>query len=247
MASALLLILVTALIAQPQNTLNVFLCIGFTVVLDLIFVRLRRIPYFFPYAAVVTGIILSLTLNPSLSWPQILLVAMIAMGTKNFLRFGNRHIFNPAASGLVFGGMILAKNVSWWGVSFQSLNTPVLFIILLLPFIVSGYVMKRYLSSIMFFIAYNLLLLILNRFDLASLSSLILDPRTVFFAIVMLPEPMTSPTMFPRQFLYGLLIAVSTIIVAFTPIGKTLTSFNLLPDGLLPLLLAGNLIFFKFK
>ena len=160
------------------------------------------------------------------------------MGTKNFLRISNHHLFNPAAIGLVIGGILLHRDVSWWGVSFQTLipfgiKHTLFFLILLLPSLVSSYRMRRHGSILSFLITYTMLLLFLNHFNFALLRTTLLDPTVIFFSIVMLPEPMTSPKQLRKQIPYGIFVALMAIVV----------SSSFLPDGLLPFLLVGNIVF----
>lgn len=242
---ALFLIFLTALTTYPSfvSVRIIVLSLLFTIGTDLFFTFLRKRALFIPYAALVTGLILSLTINPHMQWYEILLVASISMGAKNFLRISNRHIFNPAGIGLVIGGILLHQNVSWWGTSFQTL-TPfgikqiLFFLILLLPSLVSVYRMRRYGSIFSFLIMYLLLSLFLSHFNFAILRTILFDPTIIFFSIIMLPEPMTSPVQLKRQISYGIFVALIAIVVS---------SNRLLPDGLLPFLLAGNILFFKFR
>lgn len=205
-----------------------------------------------PYAAIVTGLILSLTISPRLPWYNILLIASLAMGVKNFIRINSHHIFNPAATGLVLGGLLIHQQVSWWGVSFQTLvpftfSKLILFVILLSSLLVSALRMRRYGSILSFLTTYILLFFLLNQFNPSIFPSTIFDPTIIFFSIVMLPEPMTSPVQIKRQLLYGSSVALLAVISQSTALAQFLTVRNILPDGLLPFLLLGNFVFFQFK
>jgi len=195
-----------------------FLSLVVTIGSDFLFARLRGKPFFFPSAAIVSAIIIALLVSP---WYQIFLVGLLAMGSKNFLRVGDRHIFNPAAFGLWLGGIIFSQNTSWWGVSWQQLaSQPLAFVILLTPFLISALRMRRYFIQLVF-----LLVLILFK---ASL----LDPALLFFAAVMLPEPMTTPLKPTTQLAFGVAVALLSLIPYF-------------PDPLLLALLISNVLFFK--
>lgn len=188
---------------------------------DLLFARLRGKPFFFPSAAIVSGIIIALLTSPNLPWYQILLPGVLAMWSKNFLRVGNRHIFNPAAFGLLLGGIIWGQNTSWWGVSWQQLTgQPLAFIILLTPFLISVFSMRRYFIQLAF-----LLILILFK-------AVPLDPALLFFTAVMLPEPMTTPVKPISQLAFGVAVALLSLIPYF-------------PDPLLLALLVSNVLFLR--
>jgi len=246
----LLLISSSSLLYYPLRSVVriVSLSVLFTVFSDLLFMYLRKHILVVPYAAIATSLILGLTINPNMPWYGIFLISLIASGSKYFLRFSNRHIFNPAAMGLVVGNIFLQDTVSWWGVSFQNwrldpLSTAVFFI-LLLPFLVSGMRMKRF-STIFAFMGMYSLLVFLQSNDPSF--TLVKDPSVLFFAITMLSEPMTSPVVWQRQIVYGLFVATTAIVYFYLPFSRTLLAINMFPDGLLPFLLLGNLVFFRFR
>lgn len=246
----LLLIALSTLLYYPVFTVAriVTLSVVCTVGSDLLFTYLRKQASFIPYAGMVTGLILGLTISPHLPWYGILLISLIASGTKHFLRFSDHHVFNPAATGLVLGNILLHDTVSWWGVSFQVLKLApfniVVFLILLLPFLVSGIRMKRFGSISAFLLVYSVLLFLQNQVSPLMTST---DPTVLFFAITMLPEPMSSPIMLSKQFAYGAIVASAAILYVYLPFSRNLIVTNLLSDSLLPFLLLGNLIFFKYR
>lgn len=226
---ALFLIFLTGFVVHYRNYLFVetyILSVGFTVLCDLIFLKARKIGPFPVYAALVTGSIIALIISPNIMWYQLFLVCALAMASKNFIRFDKRHVFNPAAFGVFFSHIFFGQIVSWWGVSWFNLSALVL--ILLLPVYVSGYKMRRWKIITSFLIIYYL-------FTMSN--GLIFDPTVLFFAIVMLPEPMTTPIRNNPQILFGVFVAI---------ISRFL-NFQLLPDVFLPALLVGNLLFFRWK
>lgn len=199
------------------------LCVGFAIFFDLLFTFLRRKTLFLPLSAIVTGLIIVLIIDPKALWYQIAAVCALAVGSKNFIRIGDRHIFNPAAAGLFLAGVIFNLNISWWGVSGNLFP----FFIILLPGLVSFWRMRRFGSILSFLLIYS----VFNP-------ALLLDRTTIFFSLVMLPEPMTSPFNLKKQVFYGAIVA------AITPI---LSHFPVFPDILIPALLLGNLFNFFFK
>ena len=206
---------------EIKPLLLLFLSLAVTIGSDLLLARLRGKPFFFPSAAIVSGIIIALLVSPHSPWYQILLPGVLAMWSKNFLRVGDRHIFNPAALGLLLGGIIWGQNTSWWGVSWQQLTgQPLSFIILLTPFLISALRMHRYFIQLAF-------LFVIVLFKASPL-----DPTLLFFVAVMLPEPMTTPVKLIRQLAFGVAVALLSLISYF-------------PDPLLFALLAGNVLFIK--
>ncbi|MBI2018810.1 RnfABCDGE type electron transport complex subunit D [Candidatus Daviesbacteria bacterium] len=233
----LFLLYATAAIKFPNvNTLFLlFVCVGFNVTFDLLFTLIRKRTFFIPLAAMVTGLIMALIIDRSSTWLYIATAAAIAMGIKNFVRVDNRHILNPAASGLFLSGLLFNQYLSWWGVSFQTvtqinLSNIIFFLILLSPAIISFFRFKKYYSILAYIFSSTVISqLLLSNFSL-------LDPSILFFAIVMLPEPMTSPVNYKKQIIYGALVAVLPFLFAIPLVSN---------DPLLPSLLLGNLIFLK--
>ncbi len=251
----LALIFITAFLNNPSLKVILVFVISILSVAssDLLFLKLRNIKPFFPSAALVTGSIVGLLTAPSLAWYAPIVIGVIAMFSKNFVRFSNRHVFNPAAFGLLVGYIIFNQNISWWAVSFQqffpqigiSLRETIFFLVLLSPALVSMIKMKRYRITLSFLIIYLLLINgILNSKFIIPDS--FLDPTILFFSLVMLPEPMTSPNNHIKQILFGVVVALLSIFVS-SPIINSQLSILSLVDPLIFSLLLGNLVFFKFR
>lgn len=240
---ALLLIYLTAFAYYPSPTTLYLLaaCVGFTTLFDLLCTYLRRNVFFVPYAAIITGLIIALLIDPSTNVFHIATVTAVAMAVKNFVRFSGRQIFNPAASGLLVG-LLFGQYTAWWGVSFQTINQLTLqnfifFCILLLPGFVSGVVLRRYYSTIAFILTTIFVTQALSPTpSLTSILGTLINPALLFFALVMLPEPMTSPVNYKRQILYGVFVAILPFLFSQPWIAI---------DRLIFSLLIGNVTFFK--
>lgn len=252
----LFLIYLTTLRQLPveQSLFLLFISLTSSIFFDLLYTLLRKKELFLPWAAIVTGLIIALIIDLDAKWYQVIITCAIAMGIKNFVRFSGRHVFNPAASGLLLAGLLFHQYVTWWGVSFQnitatfSLQTLVMFFILLLPLLISGYRMRRYKTILTFIVMHTLFTHIFTfSLSLNSLISRLLDPTFIFFSIVMLPEPMTSPVNTKRQMLFGATVAFIALIFSSTLISEPLLSNGLLPDLFIPALLLGNVLFFRYR
>ena len=240
----LTLIFITAFFNNPSSKVILIfaLSVGSTLLFDLLFLKIRGVKPFFPSAALVSGSIIGLLTSPLANWYIPIVIAALAMFSKNFLRFGNRHVFNPAALGLFAGAVILEIPVSWWAVSFQQfrIQNPefiIYFLILLSPAFVSMVKMKRYRITLSFLITYAVLTQFLNLNS--SILNLIPDPTTLFFSTVMLTEPMTSPNNYKKQVIFG-------AFVGFLALTMSLWNFMTI-DPFIPALLIGNAVFFKFR
>lgn len=224
-------------------------CVGSTVVSDVILTYLRKKKFFKPFAGVVTGFILTLIIDPSANGLQIFTIGISAMAIKNFVRFSNRHIFNPAASGLLIGWVLFRLNPSWWGASLYKGDASLilnlgLYLLLAAIAFVSTYRLGRRNSFLSYILSYSLLfLLITSSLSIHALIKTIMSPGLLFFSLLMLVEPMTSPVNKKRQIVYGLVIAILSGLFLYV-------SFNInsnIPDSSIMALLIGNLLFFKFR
>lgn len=143
----------------------------------------------------ITAFILVLILPPAplgeVSAAMVVVVASLcAIGSKYLLAVHKKHIFNPAAFGVVAVTLLLGDYASWW----VGGNIP------LLPFVLVGgllivHKLRRFDLVLSFFVFVGLALV------LATMSANIFSPITVtllstpalFFAFVMLTEPLTTP------------------------------------------------------
>lgn len=241
----LISIYIVSLISNfSYQPLIIFFSVLFSAILsDFIFLKLRKKKLFFPSAAIVSSLIIALLIDPHSPIYIPIIASITAMFSKNFIRAG-RHIFNPASFGLVFISIVLSQAVSWWGPSSlypTDLRTLPLFLILFLPFIVSGVRMKRYFTTFSFISFYVLGSAIFFQ-STNDILKLLFDPTIIFFSLVMITEPMTSPSSLKNQILFGLFIALLAIfgskIIYQIPLLTTL-------DPLIFSLLLGNLFFFK--
>ncbi|MDP3974121.1 MAG: RnfABCDGE type electron transport complex subunit D [Candidatus Daviesbacteria bacterium] len=229
------------------------LALTFSSLSDLLFTYIRRRTFFIPYAAIVTALIITLIIDPKAAWYQIATISTFAMVIKNFLRISQRHIFNPAASGLFIGGIIFNQYVSWWGVSFQTIRSfsplnLLLFLILLFPLFVSAIRLRRYVNILSFLIFFPLLTQLINlNLSLPNLINSFLEPGILFFALVMLPEPMTTPVNPKRQMLFGFGVAILVTLLSLPLLNNFLLENRLLTDPLVLALLMTNLLFFRFR
>ena len=220
-----------------QESVNTYVAVLTAVVLDGLILRYQKNKWVIPYSGIVTGFLVGLILNPSFPAGLFILVAAIAITSKYFILPGKKHIFNPAAFGLITASIFFSGAISWWGVSWS----PHLGIFL---FITAGYVLlrlRRIWLPIGFLLIYWLFLASqggpVSPIQGGILLTLISDPTVALFALVMIPEPQTSPIRNYFRYSFGILVAVLLIIFSlFLPSSS--------PDPLLTSLLTANLITF---
>lgn len=219
---------------------TLLLSVGITVFLDLVLLKVRRIPLFFPSAGAVTGIIIGLLVSPAFPWYVVVLASFLAVFSKQFIRYKSKHIFNPAAFGIFFSHLLFSRDVSWWGVSFQQLNgkdlwSIVYFVLLILPVLISGLRLKRYITMSFFIMVYITSSIFIGG-NVSNPIALFTDPTFIFFIVVMLPEPMTTPSKINDQVLFGLFVGFLTLLFSYSRL-------PFIPDPLIAALLLGNVAY----
>lgn len=155
----------------------------------------------------ITALILMLIVSPApltMSYVFFLVLASVgAIASKFVLNIQRKHIFNPAAFGVALTALLGIGYASWW------IGTASM-----LPFVLAGgflIIRKVQRWNLVFsfmavaFAEIVLIGLTRNAAPLSSLQRGLLDSSIIFFASIMLTEPLTMPPTQPRRVLYGLL------------------------------------------
>lgn len=157
----------------------------------------------------ITALILCLIITPALSPNNLLFMTfagIFAMGSKYILAINKKHVFNPAAIGVVASYFLINQGASWWVGDF-----PLIPLTLVLGLLIVKKIQRfdLVLSFLMVSTASILLFDILNKVDIkTSLDVLYLHSPLIFFSIIMLTEPYTTP---PTRFLrivYGTFVGL---------------------------------------
>ena len=173
-------------------------------------------------SALITGFILSLIFGPAPFLSNIIpltVVGTLAMASKYLIVWRGRHIFNPAAFGAVASAALFGNGASWWLAGYA-----------VAPFIILGGLLilkkiRRFEMAGVFLLFY----IISNPQNILSIPS----SPILFFSLVMLVEPLTSPFKKSHQIIYAVLL-----IVLFYLLG------NVIPYPLEVSLLIGNIFAF---
>ncbi|KKU91827.1 MAG: Oxidoreductase FAD/NAD(P)-binding domain protein [Microgenomates group bacterium GW2011_GWA1_48_10] len=155
----------------------------------------------------ITGLILALIISPPANISGLAFLfwaAVVAMAAKFILTVRRKHLFNPAALAVLVTAVFLGRAASWW------VGTEVM-----LPFVaVGGFLVVRklrrfdlVLSFLLTAMVTTVVLGVLGGAPLLTvISRTILNSAIVFFATVMLTEPMTTPPASGSRALYGLVV-----------------------------------------
>jgi len=228
---AFTLVLVWLLTLWRFHAVNAFLypllAIVFMVIFDLSTTWIRDHKIYFPSASLVTAFLIGLIIDPSKPWWIIALACLLASFSKQFINVGHRqHIFNPAAFGIMAASLIFRTPVAWWGVAGSGWS-----LVILIPLMTRTLWRLERLTLPITFLAVYFIYLTVQLGPGEALRTLI-DGTVMLFALVMLPEPMTSPIRGNFKYGFGFLVAILAILIS---------NLNFLGEAFLPALLSGNL------
>ncbi|MCL4400169.1 oxidoreductase [Patescibacteria group bacterium] len=157
----------------------------------------------------ITALILSLIITPFsgqnlLSYISISFWASVwAMASKYILAIKKKHIFNPAAFGVALTGLLLGESATWW------IGNPYM-----MPFVLlGGLIMTRKIlrSDLVWgFVSVSLITIMSFSFSGGSgiftvIWKALAESPLLFFAFVMLTEPLTTPPSENLRIVYGAL------------------------------------------
>ncbi len=155
----------------------------------------------------ITALILALIMAPIaptsyLGVAALVIAAAWAMASKYLFAINKKHLFNPAAFGVVFSAFVLGVPATWW----------VGGTVALLPFVaIGGFLIVRKIRRFDLVIAFGVVALVtavLTGGASAGTSILqtLLHSPIFFFAGVMLIEPLTIPSDRRHRIIYGALV-----------------------------------------
>ena len=163
--------------------------------------------------------------------------AIIAVASKHLITRNKKHIFNPAAFGIIVSSAGLSFSTSWWVatpvlgrfVAAETATPFVHWVMTALAHVPLGlvilYGIRRAWTAASFLAAYALLGIFssIARFGAAPAFLSLFDLTTLFFALFMLIEPVTTPSAQKPMIAFGTLVAAAAFVIRET--GPGLTSF----------------------
>ncbi|MEJ0002162.1 MAG: RnfABCDGE type electron transport complex subunit D [bacterium] len=160
----------------------------------------------------ITAFILALIVKPPTSFADahylifIAWAALWAMASKYIFAIGKKHIFNPAAFAVALTALTIGQSATWWvGTAWM------------LPFVLVGGLLVvrklRRFDLVLSFVAASLLFTVVaHASSLSEIPGIIehalVTSPLLFFAFVMLTEPLTTPPTKDLRSVYGVFTAV---------------------------------------
>jgi ferredoxin-NADP reductase len=188
---------------------SMVLIIGVCWITNNVFIRIFDIPAN-SESIYITSLILVLILDPVTASDKegvgVLIFASVwAMASKFILAVGRRHLFNPAAFGVVLSAFLLDHPATWWIGS----SLPLIPVVLL-----GGALMIRKLQRVdlvLTFVIANLAAALLSSSPSqygTMLKETLQSSPLFFFAFVMLTEPLTAPIHRLHRFVFAGLVGI---------------------------------------
>lgn len=201
---------------------------------NLVFARIWRVPFNIE-SSIITGLILSLIITPGKPDQQFFLLmwaALLAVGSKYLLAIRGKHLFNPAAFGVAMTAMFLGQGATWWVAG----NWPLMPIVVLGGILVVrkihrtdlvlAYIVSAVLASIAFKLGNPMA-------TWNTIQTTFAHTSLLFFAFVMITEPLTTPPRRWERIIYG--AVVGTLSAPWAHVGDVYFTPELA-------LLAGNIV-----
>ena len=163
-------------------------------------------------SAIITALILTLIIP--LKFPVnatfFIAASVFAIGSKYFVTVDRRHVFNPAAAGVLALSLLSPEHTATWWV-----GTPSMLPVVLIGGLLLVRKIQRETLAFTFLLSYAVLLAAAAFLHAGTLSAIltswklsILNSAVFFFTFVMLTEPLTSPTTKKRREVYAYITAL---------------------------------------
>src|SRR5260221_3650858 len=194
----------------PFNPLELILSIGFLVAVCWIINGLFAWAFHVPAnveSVYISALILAVIVAAAQNTHSLLFlvwVSVLAMASKYILAISRKHLFNPVAFAVALVAITVGQATNWWVGNVQ-----------MLPFVLIGGLLivrkvQRFEMVIIFLVGAlvtTLGLTVLNgKGVFISLEETILYSPLVFFAAVILTEPLTTPPTITLQLVYGAMV-----------------------------------------
>lgn len=157
----------------------------------------------------ITALILALIITPVHAIGDVWFLfwaAVLAMGSKYIVALGGKHVFNPAAFAVALTYLVLSQSASWWVGSGP-----------MLPFVlVGGLLVVRKLERFDLVLSFLLTALGITWFVevfastdfIGTTQKVLLSSPLLFFAFIILTEPLTTPPTRRLRMIYGVIVGL---------------------------------------
>ncbi|MDP2924520.1 MAG: RnfABCDGE type electron transport complex subunit D [Candidatus Omnitrophota bacterium] len=182
----------------------VFISVISAVFLDSLATYLRTKHFIITDSSVISGLIIGYVISSQEPWWKFLFASVFAIGSKHLLRIKNKHLFNPAAFGILSSVILLGAATQWKGTNLWYILVPagIYFVQKIHKLdIVIGYLV----SSLILFGTHTFI----QKLPLLD----VLKFQNYFFIFIMLIEPKTTPIGKKGKIIFGIAVAALVFIL----------------------------------
>ena len=210
----IILVSLTAIAAPGEGARAVVLNMGAATliagIVDLFILWLRKDVWQFPSGAVLTAMIVTMVVRAQESWYVPVALSVVAVISKYAIRTRSANVFNPAAFALVSMMYLLPMGQSWWGA------LPGVSPVWLRAALLAGgiYIADRVnkLPLVLSFLGAYFLVFTITAYlgDPRRVAEIFRSPdmdAVLFFALIILTDPPTSPARYRDQWICGVIVA----------------------------------------
>jgi Na+-translocating ferredoxin:NAD+ oxidoreductase RnfD subunit len=213
----IILVILAALAAPAEGIATVALNVGCAAAaagaVDLVVLRLRQGGWHYPSGAVLTALIVTMVVRAQEPWYVPTATSVVAVLSKYLLRTRSANVFNPAALALTVMFHVLPMGQSWWGALPDV--TPMW---LRAALLVAGlYITDRVnkMPLVLSFLGAYFALFTVTAYlgDASRVAEIFRSPdleAVLFFSLIILTDPPTSPAKYREQWICGLMVAAAS-------------------------------------
>ncbi|MDG0793933.1 RnfABCDGE type electron transport complex subunit D [Cohnella ginsengisoli] len=202
---------------------NALIAVASAVAFDAVCCLIERRKRIFLDGAFITGLIVALILSLTSPWYVVAATVAVSILSKHLLAYRKKPLFNPATFGLLLSVPIFHAQQSWWG-AFGDLPVWLLPVVLIGGFWVTNRIQK-FPQVFSFAVVYLLALFVLasgilpihaESLRTGGFYDALRPPfinAALFFAMLMLTDPPTSPAKTADQVLFGVIVGAAGSVI----------------------------------
>jgi enediyne biosynthesis protein E5 len=188
-------------------------------IVDMLILRARAGAWKYPSGAVLTAAIVVMVLRAQEPWYVTTSTSVIAVLSKYCFRF-RANVFNPAALGMIASYYLFHAGESWWGAQTDAIGRAIPLLMVAAGIYITNRVNKM--PLVLTFLATYFALFTVAAYagDPLKVAEVFRTPdlwAAMYFALIILTDPPTSPVRYRDQVICGALVAtVSCAVFVFT-------------------------------